>query len=212
MNNEVLYEDEYFLIMNKPAGVPTQTANIAKKDMCSIAAAHLKKQAFLINRLDEPVGGPVIFAKSSEAAAKINRLITDNKIDKFYRAYVSDSSGKFKTVKEYTELKNYIYKDKNVAVIKPSSGKDIKEAVLLYKTCTEEKTAEEGVTVLDIKLLTGRFHQIRCQLSKLGCPILNDVKYGGISHSNYKKNEIGLKCFMLQFRHPYTKKDVRIKC
>lgn len=212
---KILYEDNAILVCVKPAGVPTQTAKITEKDMVSELNIHIKKQnpkagqIYVIHRLDREVKGVLVFAKTKSAAASLSKQIQDKIINKHYKAYVDglldEISGK------YTLLENYLYKDskENKAVIVDNAtvaDKDVKLAKLEYRI--EELLKDENKTLLEINLLTGRFHQIRAQLSNIGHPISNDIKYGGIKCSKYKRNEIGLAAYKLEFIHPGSGKQM----
>lgn len=217
----ILFEDNYILVCEKPAGIATQAAKVTEKDMVSevnnyIRKAGGKSPAYLIHRLDKPVRGVLVFAKTKESAAELNRQLTsttsDKGFSKMYHAYVE---GIFDSDDESRLLQNYIYKDGDRAVIvdsedaeakkdkiKDSKGRpaDIKIAKLEYKV---ESNNPADMTKLDIKLITGRFHQIRCQLSYIGHPIIGDALYG--SKKPYKKrNAIGLVAYSISFNHPTT--------
>ncbi len=230
---EILYEDNSILVCVKEAGVPTQTAKITEKDMVSEVNNYLKRnnksnsQAFVIHRLDREVKGVLVFAKTKKAAAALSQQIQDGLMNKHYKAYVegiiSNNDG------GYILLENYLGKDSkenkavvfhneavdNADICKASvditndAGKAVKLAKLEYKV--EKIINDENVTLLDINLLTGRFHQIRAQLSNLGYPIANDIKYGATKNSKYKRFEIGLVAYRLEFIHPDSTKKMEFQ-
>ena len=207
---DIVYKDKDIIIVYKPAGVPVETKNIRQKDCESELKKLLASEGIgnpylaVINRLDQPVNGLVLFALSKESAAKLSKDLTDGKIEKCYKAEVF---GEFKE-KEGT-LEDMIYKDGklNQSFIvneKDKRFKEAKKAILHYK--------EEEPGKLDIKLITGRHHQIRVQLANAGHPILGDTKYGSVeSREETGKRNIKSLCltsYRLKFKHPKTGKDL----
>ena len=213
MNNlEIIFEDSNILIIYKPAGVPVQTASITSKDCISEIKNYLSKKGVenpyvaVINRLDQPVSGLVLFALDQKAAAKLSDDLQNGRIDKYYHAKVY---GEFEE-KEGT-LTDVLYKDakQNISmVVKEGDAhfKDGKKAILYYR--------EVSPGELDIKLITGRHHQIRVQLASAGHPILGDLKYGTDESKEETKNKgidgLQLTSYKLVFRHPTTKKELII--
>ncbi len=205
-NIEIIYKDKDILVVNKPSGVPIETKNIAQKDLESSIKNMLSNEGIknpylaAINRLDQPVGGLVLFALNKKAAAKLSDDLSKGRIDKYYKAEVF---GEFE-IKEGT-LEDYLYKDSKINMsfaIKENDPrfKEGKKAILEYR--------EETPGILVIKLITGRHHQIRVQLSNAGHPILGDTKYGSNeSKTESEKRGIGelkLKAFRLIINHPKT--------
>lgn len=215
---EILYEDNTVLVCVKPAGVPTQTAKITEKDMVSEINNYLKRNngsnanAFLIHRLDREVKGVLVFAKTKKAAAHLSKQIQDGLMNKHYKAYVEGTDFEELPYEgaDYILLENYLYKDRkeNKAVVLHGNPdlKDAKLAQLEYKV--EKIFKDEDMTLLDINLLTGRFHQIRVQLSNIGHSIINDIKYSAAKNSKYKRLEIGLVAYRLEFIHPKNGKKM----
>lgn len=217
---KILYEDDHILVCEKPAGIATQAGKVTEKDMVSEVNNYLRKAgakspAYLVHRLDKPVRGVLLFAKTKEAASKLSGQITDRSTNKKYYALVEgypEATNK--------TLTDYIYKDGNTACIaKDDDSKDAKIASLEYSVVNDNKKDVitryfsnvineddiNDVSVLDIKLLTGRFHQIRCQLSNMGHPIVGDKTYGSIKQSENRK-AIGLIAYSLEITHPKTGK------
>lgn len=202
----IIYKDSDIIIINKPAGIPVQTKSIAQKDCESEIKTMLSKEGkhntylAVINRLDQPVNGLVLFALNKEAAAKLSSDLTSGKTDKYYKARVF---GEFET-KEGT-LEDMIYKDakSNMSFVVKKDDvhfKDAKKAILEYK---EVNSGE-----LEIKLITGRHHQIRVQLSNAGHPILGDTKYG-TKESKEATESLGIRnlqltAYRLEINHPRT--------
>lgn len=213
---EILYEDNEIIVINKPAGVATQSANISQKDCVSLIKEHLKKTSpgkkgdpyvGIIHRLDQPVSGILVFAKNQKSAAELSKQVQTDIMNKRYSAKVE---GLLETV-ENRELKNYIYKDpkQNKAIIpgdKSSNGNiKVQEAVLIYST----EGNSDGNSNVGITLKTGRFHQIRAQFAALGHPILGDTKYGAVQ--SYKKGQIALCARELTFVHPVKKEKMHFE-
>lgn len=210
---EILFEDDDMLVVLKPENIASESANIRQKDIYSMVRDYLKGgYAAMINRLDQPVRGIILFAKNERAAATLSGSITSGESEKYYIAVVdgmwNDKSGQ-------GELVNYLSKDKknNRAVIadpnEKAAGNSAKKAVLEYKVLKYD--TDKKRTILKIRLHTGRFHQIRCQLSAAGHPIVNDVKYGycGEKDSDYKG--IALCAYRLAIPHPKSKKKMNFE-
>ena len=214
----IVYEDDSIIVIHKDAGEATQTKKASAEDVVSMLKKHIcaetgiKKDPYVgvIHRLDQPVEGLLVFAKSKTAAAELSRQIQGDLINKIYTATVegvlSEQSSEV--------LIDYIYKDtkENKAVIADSadiraqSGKEIKRAELSYKVLKADDA--ENISVLKIHLKTGRFHQIRAQLSFMGHPITGDVKYGAKKSS---LKGIGLIASELDFIHPKTKEKMHFE-
>lgn len=206
MEIKVIYKDSEIIIVNKPAGIPVQTKNITQKDLESeikkMLSAEGKKDPYLavINRLDQPVSGLVLFALNKTSAAKLSDDLVKGRIDKYYKAEVL---GEFEQKEGI--LEDMIYKDgrSNTSFRvdeKDPRYKDAKKAVLEYR--------EVSPGNLEIKLITGRHHQIRVQLANAGHPILGDTKYGNeASKEEASKRgikELKLKAYKLEINHPRT--------
>lgn len=206
MDIKVIYKDSEIIIVNKPAGIPVQTKNITQKDLESeikkMLSAEGKKDPYLavINRLDQPVSGLVLFALNKTSAAKLSDDLVKGRIDKYYKAEVL---GEFEQKEGIFE--DMIYKDgrSNTSFRvdeKDPRYKDAKKAVLEYR--------EVSPGNLEIKLITGRHHQIRVQLANAGHPILGDTKYGNeASKEEASKRgikELKLKAYKLEINHPRT--------
>jgi 23S rRNA pseudouridine1911/1915/1917 synthase len=202
----VIYKDSDIIIVNKPAGIPVQTKNITQKDLESeikkMLSAEGKKDPYLavINRLDQPVSGLVLFALNKNAAAKLSDDLTKGRIDKYYKAEVL---GEFEQKEGI--LEDMIYKDGKTNMSfrvdeKDPRYKDAKKAVLEYR--------EVSPGNLEIKLITGRHHQIRVQLANAGHPLLGDTKYGtDLSREETAKRgikELKLQAYKLEINHPRT--------
>jgi 23S rRNA pseudouridine1911/1915/1917 synthase len=192
MDIEILYKDRDMLICKKPAGVPSQPDPTGQDDLLSALSKNYPTVK-LIHRLDTPTGGVMVFGLSQKATAKLGTMVQDHEIFcKEYLAVLSSSPEN-----EEGTLRDYIYHDKRVnkAFIADSARKGCKEAVLDYRVIAK---AEEGHTLVLVRLHTGRTHQIRVQFASRGLPLVGDGKYG----SREKCPFIGLWAYRLTFPHP----------
>ncbi|MFW5794201.1 MAG: RluA family pseudouridine synthase [Bacillota bacterium] len=205
MVDNIIYQDNHIIVCLKEPGVLSQAGPLDKPDMVNKLKLYLKEKynkpgnvyLGLVHRLDLNVGGVMVFAKTSKAAKRLNQQIRNNLFEKKYLAVVLGELNK-----KHYELENYIKKDidNRIAVItNKNSGKLAKlyfEVIDIYKNNTQT------LSLVDINLETGRFHQIRSQLAYIGHPIYGDNKYG----PKTKGYELGLYAYSLSFNHP-TKKD-----
>jgi len=213
---EILYEDNHVLVAVKPAGVLSQADITGAADMLTLLKKYLREtynkpgEAYLglLHRLDRPVSGVMVFAKTSKCAARISTQIRERKMDKRYRAIVRGVPDK-----EEETLRSFIIKDEaknQVTVISmdsiDASMPNAREAVLVYKrkgaALREGPGGTRHLALLEVQLITGRSHQIRAQLSDAGFPIVGDRKYG--PDDNFYRGEICLEAFSLSFFHPVT--------
>ena len=203
---EIIFEDESIIVVKKDSGEATQTANIAQKDLVSTLKKHISEERKIknpyigvVHRLDQPVKGLLVFALNEKSAAELSRQVNCGELKKYYYAVVENIPN------DSGELIDYMYKDakQSKSIITDKSNPKGKCARLKYKVITSD--TEKNVSTLDIELITGRFHQIRAQLSNMGCPIVGDTKYGSIIH---EKSGIELCAYRLQFKHPKTGKKM----
>ena len=195
---DVIFEDESILVCYKPAGVATQTRNIGEKDMVSEVNNYLvskgeKPTAHVVHRLDQPVEGVMVFAKTKEAASALTKQLTSHNFQKRYYAIITRES-----FPDEGHLVDYIVKDNRTNLSKVVSKSDprAKKAELKYRTIDRWDDRK----LLDIELFTGRHHQIRLQLASRTAPILGDAKYGGISTGR----NLALCSWFISFTHPTT--------
>lgn len=209
---KIVQEDKNFLVIYKDAGLATQTAKLGEKDLFSEVKNYLVQNGAkgdpylaIINRLDQPVEGLVLFAKNKESASSLSAQLNAGKMDKKYLAVVY---GEVKERKR--QLTDYMIKNKmtNLSEIVISKNKDAKKAELVYNVIC----SCNGSTLVEIKLLTGRHHQIRVQFSYLGFPLLGDLKYGSKESIAYGREKgtrvIALCAYKLSFYYPGTEKMV----
>ncbi len=215
---EILYEDPHILVCVKPCGIATQSRTIGRPDMVSLLKNHIHKTSHakgepylaVIHRLDQPVTGILVFAKTPFAARELNRQLTSQGFGKYYRALVEGRPA----APEGT-LEHYLVKDprSNLSRVCRPGSRGAKPARLRYHTVpashryfTGEYTTLPNVTELEIKLDTGRHHQIRVQLAHIGCPIIGDTKYNPNCTASPLWRNICLCAFRLDFYHPRTHK------
>ncbi|WP_163971432.1 RluA family pseudouridine synthase [Oceanobacillus halotolerans] len=206
MNIPVLYEDNHLLVVEKPVNIPVQEDITKDPDLLSILKEDIKKRyqkpgnvfLALVHRLDRPVGGAMVFAKTSKAASRLSDSMRRGKFDKSYMAVVRGEPQA-----EQATLEHYLWKDrsKNKVYAVSPQYKQAKKAKLAYKVVDQTKQ----FSLLEIQLYTGRPHQIRVQLSETGCPLYGDQKYG--QGLNKHGQQIALWANELSFEHP-TKKDI----
>lgn len=208
---EYLYEDDDLIVCHKPAGVATQTKRIGQKDMESLLRNHvalaMRKAGRsgvpyigVVHRLDQPVEGVMVFAKTSQAAAKLSAQVRERSIGKHYYALVQlpEGAGTFSEatgLQEKGTLSDEILFEpkQNLSRIVPKGTKNAKTAKLDYKLVAQK----EEKALLQIALHTGRHHQIRVQLANLGTPICGDTKYG-----KDQPGELALCSYRISFFHP----------
>ncbi|MFA1819760.1 RluA family pseudouridine synthase [Virgibacillus oceani] len=207
MKVTILYEDNHLLFVEKPVNMPVQEDNSKDQDLLSYLKEDIKIRhnkpgnAYLglVHRLDRPVGGVMVFAKTSKAASRLSDTIRKNTMDKKYLAVVRGRPEKSKAT-----LEDYLVKDhrnNQVYVTKPNSN-NAKKAVLDYEVIGEKN----GLSLLSINLHTGRPHQIRVQLSSRGFPLYGDQKYG--SKVNKPGQQIALWSHTLSLEHPTKKEEI----
>lgn len=204
-----MYEDNHILIVNKRPGDIVQGDRTGDIPLSEIAKQYIAKKynkpgaVFLgvVHRLDRPTSGIVIFARTSKALARLNKLFSERKTQKTYWAVVKNAPSKT-TDKLIHFLRRNPEQNKSYAYIKEVSNS--KKAILMYSTIKKL----DRYTLLEINIETGRHHQIRAQLAALGCPIKGDLKYG-FNRSN-KNGGIHLHARAVVFIHPVKNEKISI--
>jgi len=213
MRTEILYEDNSILVIRKPAGLAVQSARIGQADVVSELKSYLAKQAgvgqgepylAVIHRLDQPVRGVMVFAKTKEAAADLSRQVQTKMADKFYYA-VTDGVPEQKK----GTLEDYLLRDgkTNTSKVVSKSTEGAKSARLDYEVTAQNKTN----AILRIRLDTGRHHQIRVQLANAGIPIVGDTKYNFKETMTRSGNGLLLCSYKIGFKHPKTHKKMEFE-
>ena len=209
IEDRILFEDNHLLIVNK---LPSEIVQGDKTgDVCLLddVKSYIKDTynkpgnvyAGLVHRIDRPVSGAVIFAKTSKALSRMTIKVKEREFSKTYLAVVKN-----KPPKDEDELSNYMIKNEaqNKSYIVDSKTKGAKLAQLRYRVVG----TSESYYLLEVELITGRHHQIRAQLAHIGCPIKGDLKYG-FPRSNADAS-ISLHAYRIRFEHPTLKKPIDI--
>ncbi len=199
---EVIFCDNQILVVSKPAGLCTQPHPGSDRNLTDLAKAWVKKKydkpgnVFLepIHRLDKPVSGLVLFARTSKALSRLQEMMRQRLIKKTYFAWVEGNLPETEGT-----LEHHLFHDEHKARVVNASHAEAKLARLHYKL-VERK---EERCFVEVNLETGRYHQIRVQFSAIGCPVVGDAKYGSSFPS--KEEKIALHHGKLQFQHPVTK-------
>ena len=208
-NVKILYEDKDIIVVVKPPGMPSQSDRSSTLDMVSYLKNYYGKSGnrtqyvAVVHRLDRPVGGVMVYAKSPEAAKRLSAQIKNRDISKYYKAVLT---GQLKAPDGC--LENYLKKNvkQNLSEITNADDPQAKIAKLNYHV--DAKTEHEGkcYSLVDIELLTGRHHQIRVQMAGAGAGIYGDTKYNPEFKSVKGWFPIGLFSYKLSFEHPINKK------
>lgn len=214
--DQIIYEDEALILLRKPAGIPSQTSRLREKDMVSILKNYRVQKGeepyiALIHRLDQPVEGILLAAKTKEAAAELSRQSANHAMDKYYRAMVHNRSTEPLVQGQTGKLTDYLLKNgkTNCSSVVKEGTKGAKKAVLQY----EVLRAGEELADLAIKLETGRHHQIRVQMAHAGTPLVGDFKYGRKAGDKPQgAGRYAALCFVkMAFLHPVTKKRMEFE-
>lgn len=211
MQLNILYEDEAILVVEKPPGIESQSTRSFEPDMVSEVKKHIntlstnKGEPYVgvIHRLDKPVGGVMVYAKTREAAASLSQQVSSHQMEKRYRAVVCG-----KPVENSGVCVDYLWKDakNNCSKIVDKGIKGAKPAELSYRLVDSLREGEEVLSLLEIQLKTGRHHQIRVQLAGRGLPLWGDRKYNPRFQKQAGRGNVALYACSLTFFHPVTKK------
>ena len=210
---EIIYEDEAIIVCRKEACVAVQTARAGQADMVSLLKnyrAKKKEEPYigLIHRLDQPVEGVMVFAKTPQAAAKLSAQVNSRSMEKEYLAVTDRMSEK-----RQGRLEDYLIKNgrTNTSEVVTSKTSGAKKAVLDYEVIhqiSDERTESGKRILIKIHLETGRHHQIRVQMAHAGMPLLGDRKY---NPGEISQLPLGLCSCHLIFRHPITGKKMEFQ-
>jgi 23S rRNA pseudouridine1911/1915/1917 synthase len=206
---EILYEDNHIIAVNKKVSDIVQGDKTGDTSLDTVVKSYIKEkynkpgEVFLgvVHRIDRPVSGVVLFARTSKALTRLNDLIKKHEVRKTYWAIVKN-----RPPKDEDTLIHYISRnaEKNKSYAREKESSDSKKAILSYKIIG----STDNYYLIEIDLQTGRHHQIRCQLAKIGCPIRGDLKYG-YPRSN-KDGGISLHARSIAFTHPVKDEAVEI--
>lgn len=219
----ILYEDKDILVCHKPAGIAVQNARVGSMDLESLLKNYIAQKVpgkvpylGIIHRLDQPVEGVLVFALNAKAAADLNRQMTAGKIEKIYLAVTEG-----KITAEKATLEDWLKKDNrtNSSSVVAAGTAGAKKAVLSYEVLETKKVAEDKNALQDgqnrkerslmqIRLDTGRHHQIRVQMAHTGMPLVGDRKYNPKQNS---QEPLALCSAKLGFLHPATKKKMEFQ-
>lgn len=204
---QVLYEDNHIIIVYKQSGEIVQGDKTGDKPLSETIKEWIKQKyakpgnVFLgiVHRLDRPVSGIVVFAKTSKALSRLNNMFRNGEVRKTYWAMVQTAPN----MPEAT-LTNWLVRNEkqNKSYVYNNEMPNAKQAILKYKTIGQT----EHYTLLEVNLLTGRHHQIRCQLAAMGCPIKGDLKYG--ARRSNPDDSISLLSHKVEFIHPVSKQKI----
>ena len=205
----VLYEDNHIIIINKAAGEIVQGDKTGDKPLSDIVKEYLKEKynkpgnvfCGVTHRLDRPTSGVVVFAKTSKALSRLNEMFRNDSVDKIYWAIVKN-----RPPKTEDKLIHYLIKNEknNKSTAYDIEKPNAKKAVMHYRLIS----TSQNYSLLEVNLETGRHHQIRCQLAKIGSPVKGDLKYGA-DRSN-SDGSISLHARGISFIHPVSKLKIEI--
>ena len=208
---EVLFEDNHIIVVKKEPNIPSQADKTEDLDMLTIIKAYLKEKynkpgnvyLGLVHRLDRPVGGVMVFAKTSKSASRLSDQIREKVFKKKYLAVVD---GQFENKKGVME--DYLYKDErnNMSRVVNKDKKNAKFSKLDYEVLAYNEV--KNLSLVKVNLHTGRHHQIRVQLANSGHSIFGDPKYG----TRGKNKQIALWAYELTIKHPITKEEMTFRC
>jgi 23S rRNA pseudouridine1911/1915/1917 synthase len=207
MGLKILFEDEQIMVVKKDAGIPVQAGKLRMMDLQGLIKNELYKRnrkggepyLGLIHRLDQPVEGVMVFAKTPFAAGSLSEQVTDGRMKKHYLALLC---GKPET--DEGTLVDYLVKDgrTNTSSVAKAGEKDAKRSELNYKVLKRN----DETTLVEVELITGRHHQIRVQMSNAGWPLYGDTKYNPAFQETKEHVQTALCAYQLSFVHPKSKK------
>ncbi len=210
MDIKIIYEDNHIIVVEKKPNVPSQADKTEDMDMLTLIKKYLKQKynkqgnvyLALVHRLDRPVGGVMVFAKTSKAASRLSEQVREKKLEKKYLAVVYG-----KIDKQKGTLEDYLYKDErhNISKVVSKDKKNSKLAILDYEVLTYNELKK--LSLVKVNLHTGRHHQIRVQFANFGHSIFGDQKYG----IRGKNKQIALWAYELTILHPITKEKITFK-
>ena len=217
---KVVYEDNHIIIVYKESGEIVQGDKTGDRPLSDLVKAYIKEkyqkpgEVFLgvVHRLDRPVSGLVVFARTSKALTRLNKMFRDGDVHKTYWAIVGRGKGTAKSEQSFDDgewhtLENWLVRNEqqNKSYAYDHEVPGSKKALLQYRQLAEG----DHYRLLEVNLMTGRHHQIRCQLSAIGCPIKGDLKYG--ARRSNPDGSISLLSHHVSFVHPVSKSLITVE-
>ena len=207
---KVIYEDNHIIIVNKQSGEIVQGDKTGDRPLSDIVKQYIKEkyqkpgEVFLgvVHRLDRPVSGLVVFARTSKALTRLNKMFAEGEVHKTYWAIVKNTPEQPEGILTHWLVRN---EKQNKSYAYTTEKPNAKKAILKYKVIGRS----DNYTLLEVNLMTGRHHQIRCQLAAMGCPIKGDLKYGA-PRSN-PDGSISLMSRHVEFTHPVSKLQIAVE-
>ena len=209
----IIFEDNHIIVVEKPCNVPSQADKTEDEDMINLIKKYIKEKynkpgevyLGLVHRLDRPVGGIMVFAKTSKAASRLSESIRNNN---FHKRYLAVVNGKFQ--KKIGSYENYLLKNEalNKSMVVSKDKRGAKFAKLSYEVLEEKIIDEQVQTLVKIDLETGRHHQIRVQFANDGHPLVGDQKYG----KSAPGIQIALWAYEIEFKHPTKDEIMKFEC
>ncbi|UKK50618.1 RNA pseudouridine synthase [Prevotella sp. E13-17] len=207
---EVVYEDNHVIIVNKQSGEIVQGDKTGDRPLSDIVKDYIKEkyqkpgEVFLgvVHRLDRPVSGLVVFARTSKALTRLNKMFAEGQVHKTYWALVQGCPEKEEDMLTHWLTRN---EQQNKSYAYQREVPRSKKAQLEYRVLSRG----DNYSLVEVQLMTGRHHQIRCQLSAIGCPIKGDLKYGA-KRSN-ADGSISLQSHRVEFVHPVSKQLISVE-
>lgn len=210
LSMQVLYEDNHIIIVNKRSGEIVQGDKTGDRTLADDVKTYIKEkcakpgQVFLgvAHRLDRPVSGLVVFARTSKALSRLNDMFRNGEVHKTYWAITHERPAEQEATLTHWVRRN---EKQNKSYAYDNEKPNTKKAVLHYRVIG----SSDNYTLVEINLLTGRHHQIRCQLAAIGCPIRGDLKYG--ARRSNKDGSISLLARSVELVHPVSKKIISVE-
>ena len=207
---EVVYEDNHIIIVNKQSGEIVQGDKTGDRPLSDIVKDYIKVkyhkpgEVFLgvVHRLDRPVSGLVVFARTSKALTRLNKMFAAGEIHKTYWAITKNTPQNAEGTLEHWLVRN---ESQNKSYAYDTEKPNAKKAILKYRVIGRS----DNYNLLEVNLMTGRHHQIRCQLAAMGCPIKGDLKYG--ARRSNPDGSISLMARRIEFIHPVSKEPIVVE-
>ena len=207
---EVVYEDNHIIIVNKQSGEIVQGDKTGDRPLSDTVKDYIKEKyqksgaVFLgvVHRLDRPVSGLVVFARTSKALTRLNKMFAEGEVHKTYWALVKNAPQETEATLTHWLVRN---EKQNKSYAYATEKSNAKKAILKYRLIGKS----DNYSLLEVQLMTGRHHQIRCQLAAMGCPIKGDLKYGA-PRSN-PDGSISLLSRRMEFIHPVSKERITVE-